>query len=89
MSENEREIQKHQLLTGEVWTTTLADNSRPGATAEMHPLKGLYQLAAHKSSWVDFGTWSQGWMPPASSFLIHSDVGPAIRKWPIHFEFLA
>lgn len=58
MSENEREIQKHWLLTGEVQTTTLADNPRSGATATMHPRTGLHQLAAHKSPWVNFGTWS-------------------------------
>lgn len=67
MSENEREIQKHQLLTGDVWTATLADNPRTGATAAMNPRKGLHQLAAHKSPWVNFATWSSGLMPPTSS----------------------
>lgn len=67
MSENEREIQKHWLLTGEAQTTTLADKPRSGVTAATHPRKGLHQLAAHQSPWVNLETWSEGPMPPASS----------------------
>lgn len=57
MPENEREIQKHRLLTCKVWTTALAGHPRTGATAEMHR-EGLHQLAAQKSPRVNVGTWS-------------------------------
>jgi len=67
MSENEREIQKPRLLTGEVRTTPWADNPRTGAAAATHPRKGLHQLAAHETPRGNFGTWCEGPMPPASS----------------------
>lgn len=57
MPENEREIEKHRLLTCKVWTTALAGHPRTGATAEMHR-EGLHQPAAQKSPRVNVGTWS-------------------------------